>query len=624
MTAPTRFSDADAVADAIIARVGKSITLALPLGLGKAVDIANALTRRAVAASDMRLRIFTALTLERPHPSGELQRRFLEPALDRLFGRYPTLLYAQMLRDGTLPDNVDVNEFFFLAGQWLGVERAQHGYISANYAQALHVLLDYRPNVVAQLVASTPSAAGFSLSCNPDITVDLLKARRAGRADFVLAAQVNGQLPFMFGEAVIGADEVDLLLDAPDTGFELYSAPKRPLGTADHAIGLHVSRLVRDGGTLQIGIGSIGDAVAHALILRHRDNAAYRDIADALPVPDALSSMTEVAPFEAGLYGVTEMLVDGFVQLEQAGILKREVDGAVLHAGFFVECRDFYARLKAMPDARRARFAMMPVSFTNTIHGDEAAKRAARVSARFVNNAMKATLLGAVVSDSLENGQVVSGVGGQFDFVAQAFALEGARVILTLDATRTSKGKTTTNIVWDHAHVTVPRHSRDIVATEYGVADLRGRADADVVAAMLSIADSRFQDGLLDKAKAAGKISRDYVIPTAWRSNTPGRLEERLAPLRRRGLLPAFPFGTDFTEVERRLMPALRLLDTARHSTPALARLAWSGRALPGRDAALRECLDRMGLGDPASLRDRIAARLLHGALMEAETPRGA
>jgi hypothetical protein len=277
-----------------------------------------------------------------------------------------------------------------------------------------------------------------------------------------------------------------------------------------------------------------------------------------------------------------------------------------------------------MPDARRARFAMMPVSFTNTIHGDEAAKRAARVSARFVNNAMKATLLGGVVSDSLENGQVVSGVGGQFDFVAQAFALQGARVILTLDATRTSKGKTDSNIVWDHAHVTVPRHSRDIVVTEYGVADLRGRADADVVATMLSIADSRFQDGLLDKAKAAGKISRDYVIPVGSRHNTPERLEERLAPLRRRGLLPAFPFGTDFTETERRLMPALKLLDDARHSMPALARLAWRGRALPGRDAALRDCLDRMGYGDPASLRDRIVARLLHGALTETETPKGA
>ena len=67
----------------------------------------------------------------------------------------------------------------------------------------------------------------------------------------------------------------------------------------------------------------------------------------------------------------------------------------------------------------------MPVSFTNELYGDEDAKRRARVDARFVNNAMMATLMGAAISDGLENGQVVSGVGGQYNFVAQAFALAG-------------------------------------------------------------------------------------------------------------------------------------------------------------------------------------------------------
>jgi Acetyl-CoA hydrolase len=60
----------------------------------------------------------------------------------------------------------------------------------------------------------------------------------------------------------------------------------------------------------------------------------------------------------------------------------------------------------------------------------------ARIDARFVNNAMMATLMGAAISDGLENGQVVSGVGGQYNFVAQAFALAGARSVLTVEATR--------------------------------------------------------------------------------------------------------------------------------------------------------------------------------------------
>ena len=72
------------------------------------------------------------------------------------------------------------------------------------------------------------------------------------------------------------------------------------------------------------------------------------------------------------------------------------------------------------------------ISGINEIVGDEAARRAARVDARFVNTAMMATLLGSVISDGLEDGRVVSGVGGQYNFVAQAFALEGARSIISI------------------------------------------------------------------------------------------------------------------------------------------------------------------------------------------------
>src|SRR5690606_3473971 len=133
---------------------------------------------------------------------------------------------------------------------------------------------------------------------------------------------------------------------------------------------------------------------------------------------------------EAGLYVSSEMLVDGILQLFEAGIIRREVDGAAIHAGFFVESRDFYRRLREMPSARRAKIAMMPVSYTNAIYGDEAAKRVARRDARFINNAMSATLLGAVASDTLEDGRVISGVGGQHDFVTQAFALKGARSVI--------------------------------------------------------------------------------------------------------------------------------------------------------------------------------------------------
>src|SRR5205085_10698395 len=175
---------------------------------------------------------------------------------------------------------------------------------------------------------------------------------------------------------------------------------------------------------------------------------------------------------------------------------------------------------------------MMPVSYTNEIYGEEEKKRAARLDARFVNNAMMATLMGAAISDGLDNGQVVSGVGGQYNFVAQAFALKGARSILTLEATRQAGAKTQSNIRWTYGHETIPRHLRDVFVTEYGIADVRGKSDADVIAAMLGVSDSRFQGELSRVAKEAGKLPTAHEIPVAYRENTPERIAAALKPAR--------------------------------------------------------------------------------------------
>ena len=107
--APVAFEDPDRVADAIIERVGKNIELALPLGLGKANHVANALFARAAADSSINLRIFTALTLEKPRSKSDLERRFLEPIADRVFAGYPELAYGLALHAGTLPPNVKVD-----------------------------------------------------------------------------------------------------------------------------------------------------------------------------------------------------------------------------------------------------------------------------------------------------------------------------------------------------------------------------------------------------------------------------------------------------------------------------------------------------------------------------------
>ncbi|MAM60217.1 acetyl-CoA hydrolase/transferase C-terminal domain-containing protein [Maritimibacter sp. UBA3975] len=598
-------SDPDAIAAEIIARTGGDIRLALPLGLGKPVTLVNALTRAVAARPETRLTILTALTLEAPDMTEGMAARFLAPAATRLFGDYPALDYARMMRAGTLPDNIEVSEFFLLAGRWLGVPQMQRRYIAANYTHAYDVLRDWKPNVILQLFGEDADGT-LSLSCNTDISTDLLRDRAEGTLDLLVAGEVNRNLPaFTNPEARVPREDVDLLYDGAD--FDLFSVVKRPVGAVEHAIGLHASRLIRDGGTIQIGIGAIGDAVAHALIARQ--NGRTGEIHNATPfAPDRTQAPREDGPFEEGLYAVTEMLVDGILQLFEAGIIRREVAGAAIHAGFFVDCHDFYARLRDLPEPDRAKIHMVPVSFTNQLYGDEAAKRAARKDARFVNAAMKATLLGGVVSDATAQGSEVSGVGGQFNFVEQAFALDDARSIITLPATRTRRGRTQSNIVWDHPHETVPRQYRDIIVTEYGIADLRGQRDEDVVARMLRITDSRFQDALLEDAKRAGKIARDFEIPAGWRVNLPDRVERWLAPFD----LPTFPFGTDFDATERRILPALERLSQAQGSPGAMAGLILAGLVKSGADTA---ALARMDLDRPRNPRAVLEALALRGAL---------
>src|SRR6202045_2714136 len=150
---PKQFTDPQAIAEDIIRDVGTNLVVGLPLGLGKANHIVNALYTRASADRSVDLTFFSALTLEKPKPGNLLEARFITPVIDRLFGGYPDLAYAEPLRHGKLPPNIRVIEFFFLAGRWMHVPVAQQNYISANYTHAASYLLAAGLNVVTQLVA---------------------------------------------------------------------------------------------------------------------------------------------------------------------------------------------------------------------------------------------------------------------------------------------------------------------------------------------------------------------------------------------------------------------------------------------------------------------------------------
>ncbi len=254
---------------------------------------------------------------------------------------------------------------------------------------------------------------------------------------------------------------------------------------------------------------------------------------------------------------------------------------------------------------------MTGIGFVNNLYRDEELKREQRRDARFINSAFTVTLLGAGVADQLEDGRVLSGVGGQYNFVAQAHELEGGRSILMLRSWRESEGELSSNIVWSYGHTTIPRHLRDMVVTEYGVADLRGRNDAEVIAAMLSIADSRFQDALIAQAQEAGKLPKDFELDQRYRDNTPERLRD--ATRQYRHLLPEFPLGCDFTEQERELLRALGWLK----SKLKLSEILELGRATLDAPApeAYPAHLERMGLVNPEGLREELYQRLVLAGL---------
>src|ERR1700737_2519843 len=306
---PKLFTDPGAIAEDIIRDVGTNLLVGLPLGLGKANHVVNALYARAVADRAIKLTFLSALTLEKPKPTNLIEHRFIAPVIDRLFGGYPDLTYADALHAGALPPNVQVIEFFFLAGKWLHMAYAQQHYISANYTHAASYLLARGLNVVTQLVAKrvVDGATRYSLSCNTDTTLDVLRARAQGRAACKLVAQVNAELPFMPGAGDLPAEEFSAVLDSPATEFPLFAPPSEPITDTKYAIGLRAAGLVRDGGTLQIGIGQVGDALAQSLIVRHRDNAEFHAIMRRLaPGTEQLAAL-ETGSFEQGLYGVSEM-----------------------------------------------------------------------------------------------------------------------------------------------------------------------------------------------------------------------------------------------------------------------------------------------------------------------------
>ena len=331
---PQRHDDVGECVEAALRRLGKRIVLATPLAIGKPNVVLNEFYRRVARDPALELTIVTALSLNRPVGASELERRFLGPMVERVFGDYPDLEYVRAMRAGRLPANIRVRHFYLQAGAWLGVDSVQHDYISVNYSQVVRELVALGVNVLAQQVAARTSGGRdeLSLSSNPDLTLDLFQhfdQARAGGADVVTIGAVNRRLPYMLGDAVVPEARFDLLLDHERYEHDPYCPPHLPIRDVEHALGLNAAALVRDGGTLQLGIGELGEACVYGLQLRQQRNDVFRSALAATGVAAgsaaAIDRLGGLVPFERGLYACTEMFIDGFLELYRNGILSRRV-----------------------------------------------------------------------------------------------------------------------------------------------------------------------------------------------------------------------------------------------------------------------------------------------------------
>src|SRR3546814_905939 len=258
----------------------------------------------------------------------------------------------------------------------------------------------------------------------------------------LLVAEIDPLLPWLGGTAAVPLDFFDIVVAPPAPYPKLFALPRQPVGDAEHAIGLYASALVRDGGTLQVGIGALSDALCHALALRHVDNAAYRRVLAALD-PDlehhpAVIASGGLGPFEQGLYGCSEMINEGFKLLVDRGVMRRRVvdklplmqriddgtaserdrelverDGQFLHGAFYLGSQDFYDWLRDLDDDTRHGIGMCRVGEVNQLYGgNEMLERAQRRERSEEHTSELQSLMGGAVSDGPCARRGVAGGGG--------------------------------------------------------------------------------------------------------------------------------------------------------------------------------------------------------------------
>ncbi len=331
-------------------------------------------------------------------------------------------------------------------------ERGQVEFVPARYFDAAALFKrggPWAPDAV--IVHTTPPDRFGYLSLGVSVSYPLPAAREAS----LVLAHVNPQMPRTLGNAFLHRSQVDYWVEAE---HPLLEYPPSPLGSVEREIARRVSALVPDGATLQIGIGAIPQALVEALGDR-------RDL------------------------GVHSIVVDHMLPLIEKGVITNARKS--FHPGRMDVCEVMGTR-RLFDFVHENRLINMEPS--DIVHDPQVVGRIRNFVS--INSALEVDLTGQVNAESIGPRQR-SGIGGQFDFVLGASRAPGGLAVIALPST--GRGGTTSRIVrrlQEGASVTTPRYLADYVATEHGVAALRGRSVRERARALIAAAHPRFREDL--------------------------------------------------------------------------------------------------------------------------------
>lgn len=356
-----------------------------------------------------------------------------------------------------------------LSGFFGPVERALRAgghavhFVPADFRRFAALARRMAPRVMATAVAPPDAKGNMSLSLHAGATVDELI--RCGRdPERTLIVEINPNLPRTHGlppefPHALPAGIVDVAIESDRP---IIALPDLPADADEQRIAVHAHSFIRDGCTLQTGIGGVPNLIARML-----------------------------AEGSGGDYGIhSEMFTDGLMQLHRSGKVsnaKGHHDGYSV-ATFAMGSRALYDWLD---DNELVRF--LPVDQVN-----EPSLIARNRQLISINGALSVDLVGQVVADRI-GAREHSGIGGHEDFVTGAAFSEGGRSLICLPST----AKTPAGIVSRIASVfpagtciTTPRHQVDVILTEYGAAELAGKTAGERADALIAIAHPGFRDAL--------------------------------------------------------------------------------------------------------------------------------